>query len=134
MRPHLLLANLALLGATLVQACDWNKDSLNKCPFMPCRYDFECSTSSCTLQDNGISDDGYGICKPPGWLLAIIIIVAILILAGFITCIVCCCCCCCRRRRVDNEVHVYNHLIDQNGNPYVVKKIEGKQSKKKAGK
>jgi hypothetical protein len=93
---------------------------------MPCQYDFQCSSNKCTLNDNGVSN--YGICKPPGWLIAVIVIAGLLLLGGLIALCVCCCCCC-RRRRLSRELHVYNHLVDANGRPIAIETTDKKKKK-----
>ena len=134
-KAPLLVASLSLFSS-LASACKWDDDSYdNRCPFVPCYDDWQCASGTCMLRDNDLFDtDGKGVCQPPGWLFAIMIIAAVLIVAGFITLCVCCCCCCCRKRRSEQDVHVYNHLIDANGNPYVVETNTNKKNNKKGKK
>ena len=56
----LALLSLAVLSfSNMAAACNFDDDSLyNKCPFVPCFFDVECSSGNCS---------GHDFCAPEGW-------------------------------------------------------------------
>ena len=105
---------LAALALGLAQACSTGSDaSSNKCPFEPCIANAQCASGTCRWPDG---DPTEGYCTLQGWLIAVIVIASIVLFAIFVLLCVCCCSCC-RGRKVREELHIYNHHVDAQGNP-----------------